>query len=57
MTKLLFSATISQQVFDEISTLMPGIETVESSEKNYNPVRDHIKMDFKHNIVEDYRLV
>jgi len=57
MTKLLFSATISEQVFDEISILMPGIVTVENSEKNYNPVRDHIKMDFKHNVVEDDRLV
>ncbi|MEY3500630.1 MAG: ATP-dependent helicase, RecQ family protein, partial [Bacteroidota bacterium] len=56
MTKLLFSATISEQVFDEISILMPGIVTVENSDKNYNPVRDHIKMDFKHNIVEDDRL-
>ena len=56
MTKLLFSATISEQVFDEISMLMPGIVTVENSDKNYNPVRDHIKMDFKHNIVEDDRL-
>lgn len=57
MTKLLFSATISQQVFDEISILMPGIVTVENTEKNYNPVRDHIKMDFKHNVIEDERLV
>jgi RecQ family ATP-dependent DNA helicase len=57
MTKLLFSATISEQVFEEISKLMPGVETVEGTEKSYNPVRDHIKMDFKHNVVEDDRLL
>ena len=56
MRKLLFSATISEQVFEEIGILMPGIVTVEGTEKSYNPVRDHIKMDFKHNIVEDDRL-
>lgn len=57
MRKLLFSATISEQVFDEISRLMPGVVTVEGAEKSYNPVRDHIKMDFKHNVVEDDRLL
>lgn len=57
MRKLLFSATISEQVFEEISILMPGVVTVEGSEKSYNPVRDHIKMDFKHNVVEDDRLL
>lgn len=57
MRKLLFSATISEQVFDEISRLMPGVVTVEGTEKSYNPVRDHIKMDFKHNVVEDDRLL
>ncbi|WP_138994892.1 UvrD-helicase domain-containing protein [Larkinella sp. C7] len=57
MRKLLFSATISEQVFEEISILMPGVVTVEGTEKSYNPVRDHIKMDFKHNVVEDDRLL
>ena len=57
MRKLLFSATISEQVFEEISILMPGFVTVEGTEKSYNPVRDHIKMDFKHNVVEDDRLL
>lgn len=57
MRKLLFSATISEQVFEEISKLMPGVVTVEGTEKSYNPVRDHIKMDFKHNVVEDDRLL
>ena len=57
MRKLLFSATISEQVFEEISMLMPGVETVAGTEKSYNPVRDHIKMDFKHNVVEDDRLL
>ena len=57
MRKLLFSATISEQVFEEISILMPGVVTVEGTEKSYNPVRDHIKMDFKHNMVEDDRLL
>lgn len=56
MRKLLFSATISEQVFEEIGTLMPGIVTVEGTEKSYNPVRDHIKMNFKHNIAENDRL-
>jgi RecQ family ATP-dependent DNA helicase len=57
MRKLLFSATISEQVFEEISILMPGVVTVEGTEKSYNPVRDHIKMDFEHNVVEDDRLL
>jgi len=57
MRKLLFSATTSEQVFEEISILMPGVVTVEGTEKSYNPVRDHIKMDFKHNVVEDDRLL
>ncbi|HQU97094.1 MAG TPA: DEAD/DEAH box helicase, partial [Saprospiraceae bacterium] len=57
MRKLLFSVTISEQVFEEISILMPGVVTVEGTEKSYNPVRDHIKMDFKHNVVEDDRLL
>ncbi|HRO06997.1 MAG TPA: UvrD-helicase domain-containing protein [Ferruginibacter sp.] len=56
MRKLLFSATISEQVFEEISRLMPGVVTVEGTEKSYNPVRNHIKMDFKHNVVDDERL-
>lgn len=56
MRKLLFSATISEQVYREISVLMPGVETVVGTEKNYNPVRDHIKMDFKHNVIDDERL-
>ena len=57
MRKLLFSATITEQVFEEISILLPGVITVEGTEKSYNPVRDHIKMDFKQNVVEDYRLL
>ena len=57
MRKLLFSATISEQVFEEIRVLMPGVVTVDGTEKSYNPVRDHIKMDFKHNVIEDDRLV
>jgi ATP-dependent DNA helicase RecQ len=56
MRKLLFSATISEQVFEEVCILMPGVVTVDGQEKTYNPVRDHIKMDFKHNVVEDDRL-
>ncbi|PIQ28444.1 MAG: hypothetical protein COW63_14705 [Bacteroidetes bacterium CG18_big_fil_WC_8_21_14_2_50_41_14] len=57
MRKLLFSATISEQVFEDISLFMPGISTVTGMEKNYNPVRDHIKIDFKHNVVEDDKLL
>lgn len=56
LRKLLFSATISDQVFEEISTVMPGIQLVEGSEKSYNPVRDHISISFKHNIIDDERL-
>ena len=55
--KLLFSATISEQVFDEISTLMPGIMSVEGIEKIYNPVRDHIRIEFKHNVNDEERLL
>lgn len=54
--KLLFSATISEQVFEEIDKLMPGVVPVEGTDKSYNPVRDHIKMHFKHNVIEDERL-
>jgi len=57
LRKLLFSATISEQVFDEICTIMPGIELVEGADKNYNPVRDHISINFKHNINDDERLL
>lgn len=56
MSKMLFSATITEQVFDEIRTMMPGVTVVESMEKNYNPVRDHIKMDFALNVLEEDRL-
>ncbi|SHK78531.1 ATP-dependent DNA helicase, RecQ family [Chitinophaga jiangningensis] len=54
--KLLFSATISEQVFEEIKILLPGIHAVSDTEKSYNPVRDHIRMDFRHQIVEEDRL-
>lgn len=57
MRKLLFSATISEQVATEIESIMPGIVPISATEKTYNPVRDHIKMDFKHNVIEDDRLV
>jgi len=56
LTKLLFSATISDQVYEEICTIMPGIKLVEGAEKNYNPIRDHITISFKHNIIDDDRL-
>jgi len=56
LTKLLFSATISEQVYEEICTIMPGIQLVEGAEKNYNPIREHIAISFKHNIVDDERL-
>ncbi|MBL0341227.1 MAG: hypothetical protein IPP71_10015 [Bacteroidetes bacterium] len=36
---------------------MPGIVSVKGSEKIYNPVRDHINMDFMHNFVEEERLI
>lgn len=44
---LLFSATISEQVFLEISGIIPEIKSVEGAEKSYNPVRDHIGIDFE----------
>lgn len=56
MCKLLFSATISEQVYEEIKKIIPSLVTLDGIEKSYNPVRDHIKMDFKNNIVEDERL-
>ncbi|MCD8080339.1 MAG: hypothetical protein LUF04_07995 [Bacteroides sp.] len=56
MRKLLFSATISEQVFDEISLLMPGIVAVEGIDKNYNPVRDHIQMTFRSGVERDQKL-
>ncbi|MDX2278439.1 MAG: UvrD-helicase domain-containing protein [Saprospiraceae bacterium] len=57
MRKLLFSATISDQVANEIELILPGVNPVSGMDKNYNPVRDHIRMDFKHNVIEDDRLV
>jgi len=56
LRKLLFSATISDQVYEEICTVMPGIQLVDGTEKSYNPVRDHISISFKHNIIDDERL-
>lgn len=56
LRKLLFSATISEQVFEQISRLMPGITAVQGTEKSYNPVRDHIKMEFRHVREENERL-
>ncbi|MEY4273820.1 MAG: ATP-dependent helicase, RecQ family protein [Bacteroidota bacterium] len=56
LRKLLFSATISDQVYKDISSLLPGVETLEGAEKNYNPIRDHIKIDFKNILNEDDRL-
>jgi RecQ family ATP-dependent DNA helicase len=57
MVKLLFSATISDQVAAEIETIMPGITPVTGTEKTYNPVRDHIKMDFRPIVIDDERLL
>ena len=54
--KLLFSATISEQVFEEITTLIPGIKTVEGTDNSYNPVRDHISINFKRDFNSDDRL-
>ncbi len=56
LRKLLFSATISDQVYKDISSLLPGVETIDGAEKNYNPIRDHIKIDFKNSLNEDERL-
>lgn len=54
--KLLFSATISEQVFEEISKLIPGIKTVEGTDNSYNPVRDHISINFKRDFDSEGRL-
>ena len=54
--KLHFSATISDQVFDEICTIMPGIQLVEDLGKSYNPVKDHISIEFEDKFIEDERL-
>lgn len=56
LRKLLFSATISEQVFNEIGTIMPGIELVEGVEKTYNPVRDHISIVFDDKVKDEERL-
>jgi RecQ family ATP-dependent DNA helicase len=54
--KLLFSATISEQVFEEITTLLPGIKAIEGVDNSYNPVRDHISINFKKDFDADDRL-
>ncbi|CAA6824818.1 MAG: ATP-dependent DNA helicase RecQ [uncultured Sulfurovum sp.] len=56
---LLFSATISEQVFKQIKTLMPTIKTVEGADMNYNPIRDHIGIRFNRNVEDgdDNRLL
>jgi len=54
--KLLFSATITDQVFSNISDILSNINYVENLEKNYNPISDHIKIQFKNNILPDDRL-
>ncbi|TAF83548.1 MAG: ATP-dependent DNA helicase RecQ, partial [Sphingobacteriales bacterium] len=64
MRKLLFSATISDQVLEEVQFIFTengkfpdkSIQQVDGLDKTYNPVRDHIKMDFKHSVNEDNRL-
>lgn len=54
--KLLFSATISEQVFEEITKLLPGVKTIEGTESSYNPVRNHISINFKDDFDPDDRL-
>jgi RecQ family ATP-dependent DNA helicase len=54
--KLLFSATISNQVFNEIATIIPNVIKLENTEQTYNPVRDHIKIQFKNNVRKADRL-
>ncbi|MBY5950540.1 UvrD-helicase domain-containing protein [Algoriphagus marincola] len=56
LKKLLFSATISEQVSRDIKRQVGKVELVEGTEMNYNPIRDHISMNFKHNVVDDERL-
>ena len=57
LKKLLFSATITEQVSQDINRLIGNVETVDGSEKNYNPVRDHIRVNFKQNVVDHERLI
>lgn len=56
LKKLLFSATISEQVSNDITRIMGSLDIVEGAPKNYNPVRDHIRIGFKHNIAVEDRL-
>lgn len=57
MRKLLFSATISEQVSKDINRMVGQIDVLENSEKSYNPVRDHIRMNFKYNVLDEERLL
>lgn len=54
--KLLFSATITEQVAQDIQRIIGDIGTVPGTYKNYNPVRDHISIGFNHGVLEKERL-
>ncbi len=56
LTLLLFSATVSEQVFLDISRNMPRIERLDLFPSGYNPVRDHIRMSFFKDFMEEDRL-
>ena len=56
LSLLLFSATVSEQVFMDISRGMPRIERLDLFPSGYNPVREHIRMSFIRDFTDEDRL-
>lgn len=48
MKKLLFSATISDQVAKQIEAILPGVKPINNESKVFNPIREHININFNH---------
>lgn len=48
MKKLLFSATISEQVAKQIEAILPGVKPIDNDSKIFNPIREHININFNH---------
>jgi RecQ family ATP-dependent DNA helicase len=48
MKKLLFSATISDQVAKQIEAILPGVKPIDNESKIFNPIREHININFNH---------
>ncbi|AFC23727.1 DEAD/DEAH box helicase [Saprospira grandis] len=55
-SKLLFSATISQQVLSEIKGVLPTLKVVPNTNIVYNPIQDHISLGFKTSFKNENRL-